>query len=261
MIGCHGEKHYRSRCRWAWARGCAVTVANRQEINATWINTWCRDTFVQDPTSLYSDAGSIRRDAPQIGVDLSCHREHDLAAGSCGLQPIDVLRWCWTRSSPSSSCQDGNLDIRIKVLNLLSGSCGIILSWQKVVIPDFPLPLSPTAVEAWRLIFEGSDLGAGLPCTLENLAATEVRRLLRTHPERATDMPDDKLRPLLQGTLAKWMDTVRLDWTRASFRNSSWQCSCIFGICSLNLRPARHWKNDSWPVWPVSVNKLVTGVK
>ena len=75
-----------------------------------------------------------------------------------------------------------------------------------------------------------------------HLAATEVRRLLRTHPERATDMPDDKLRPLLQ------VHAGQVNGHSAAGLDQGWQCSGIFGICSLNLRPARHWKNDSWPV-------------
>lgn len=33
---------------------------------------------------------AVGRDAPRVGVDLTCHREHDLAAGWSGLQPIDV---------------------------------------------------------------------------------------------------------------------------------------------------------------------------
>ena len=83
---------------------------------------------------------AVGRDAPRVSVDLTCHREHDLAAGYPG--PVCnrsmCLRWCtWTHS-----------------------------------------PIEPQTCQ-------------------------------------------DKLRPLLQGLLAKWMDTVRLDWTRASFRTQA----------------------------------------
>lgn len=104
---------------------------------------------------------AVGRDAPRVGVDLTCHREHDLAAGWSGLQPIDVP--------------------------------------QMVYLDPFP--------------------------------------------HRATDMPGQ-----VAATVAGFAGQVNghsapgLD--QGIFQNSSWQCSGIFGICSVNLRPARHW---TWP--------------